>query len=113
MIFQGFNLHATPTLHEAYCTNKKCKEKPELVEVSNGFVSRAWFCTECYNVYVLNLVREEKVSKEFLQQCLDEVGRDQVRRESVRDYNNAIKARNKADRDKRLNKAKKYAKKNK
>jgi len=73
MIFNGFKLHAVPTIHEAYCTNKKCKKKPELVEVSNGLLSISLFCIECKSVYILKLERQEKVSKAYLQQCMDEV----------------------------------------
>jgi hypothetical protein len=58
---------------EAYCSNKRCKKKPELMEVSNGFISRALFCPDCKSVYVLKLERVEKVSKEFLEQCLDQL----------------------------------------
>lgn len=76
MIYEGFKIHSYERIHEAYCTSHKCRKKrPELIEVSNGFLSRSLFCPECHSVYVLKLERypKEKVKKEFLQQCLDEL----------------------------------------
>ena len=113
MVFNNFKLHATPTLHEAYCTNKKCKKKPELTEVSNGFVSSAWFCHECKSVYLLQLERQTKVPKEFLQQCLDELERDYRRSAAAFAFNKELEDRKELERDKKLNLAKKYVKKNK
>ena len=73
MVYEGFKIHSYEKIMEAYCSNKRCKKKPELMEVSNGFISRALFCPDCKSVYVLKLERVEKVSKEFLDQCLDQL----------------------------------------
>ena len=74
MIYEGFKIHSVEHIHEAYCSSHRCrKKKPELIEVSNGFLSRSLFCPVCHAVYVLKLERHTKVPKAFLQQCLDEV----------------------------------------
>lgn len=118
MIFKGFKLHAVPTIHEAYCTNPKCKTKPELFEVSNGFLSSALFCPNCHSVYLLELTRHPKVPKEFMRQCLDELELDRVKGEAVKDFRKAIETREDIERNIRLNKparksVKKRAKKKK
>ena len=112
MIFEGFKLHAVPTIHEAHCRNKKCKKKPELVEVSNGMLSlsMALFCTECKSVYLLKLIRKQNVPKEFIQQCLDEVERDNRRREASYAFTNELEERKELERDKKLKKSKKFVK---
>ena len=73
MKFEGFRIHAEPFITEAHC--RKCRN--ELVEVSNGWFSRAMFCTNCESVYVLKLIRvpDKKVTKEFLEQAHREAGR--------------------------------------
>lgn len=110
MIFEGFKLHAIPTIHEAYCTNKKCKKKPELTEVSNGLLSRAWFCHACNSVYLLQLERQTKIPKEFLQKCLDEIERNYRKDAAVFQFNKEIEERKELERDNRLKKAKKFVK---
>lgn len=75
MIFEGFKIHAVPHIDDAYCTNKRCKKKGRLEEVSNGFLSAALFCRECESVYLIKLERVKKVPKDFLQQCKDEIER--------------------------------------
>jgi len=75
MIYEGFKIHSIEHFTEAYCTNKQCKKKPELLEVSNGFLSRALFCPNCKSVYVLKLekVPRKNVTKQFMEQCLEDV----------------------------------------
>lgn len=74
MIYEGFKIHSIEHIHEAYCTSHRCrKKKPELIEVSNGFLSRSLFCPVCHSVYLLKLERVPKVNKVFLEQCLDEL----------------------------------------
>jgi len=70
MMFEGFGVSAIPFVHDAYC---KCGVK--LKEVSNGLLSKAMYCPKCENVYLLKLVKEpkKKISKEFLNQCREEV----------------------------------------
>jgi len=80
MDFKGFRIHAVPHIIDAYC---KCGER--LQEVSNGLLSTAMFCEECHSVYALKLVKVHGsgVSKQFIQQALDEVqsSRDEPRDE--------------------------------
>ena len=70
MKFDGFEIHAEPYLNDAYC---ECGEK--LHEVSNGWISRAFFCAKCENVYLIKKVKvpKKKITKEFLQQCKFEI----------------------------------------
>lgn len=104
MIFEGFKLHAVPTIREAYCRNKKCKTKPELVEVSNGLLSVALFCSNCHSVYALKLERIQKVSKEYLRQCLDQIELETIKNTAGGDYLDALEARKEVERNIRLTK---------
>lgn len=113
MIFNGFKLHAVPTIHEAYCTNKKCKKKPELVEVSNGLLSISLFCKECKSVYILKLERQEKVSKAYIQQCIDEVEGNRRTLEVSRAFREELDERDTLEKNKRLKRTKKFLKNNK
>ncbi len=49
----------------------------KLVEVSNGWFSRAMFCPKCENVYALKLIKisKSKVDEEFLAQAKKEAAR--------------------------------------
>ena len=104
MIFKNFKLHAVPTVHDAFCNNPKCKTKPTLVEVSNGFLSIALFCPACKSVYLLELVRQLKVPKDFLLQCFDEVEIEKAKSEAVKNVRKAVEAREEIARYIRLNK---------
>lgn len=66
MIFENFEIHAEPFLTRATC---KCGNN--LIEVMNGWFSRAMFCYKCENVYIIKLVKvpDKKVNEEFLEQC--------------------------------------------
>lgn len=70
MIFDNFKIAASPYIHSAYC---KCGNS--LHEVSNGLFSVAMYCPKCENVYLLKLVKlpQSKVTKQFLEQCREEV----------------------------------------
>ncbi len=86
MIYEGFKIHSVEHIQEAYCQNKRCKTKPEMLEVSNGFLSRALFCPACHSVYILRLElvpKTHKNYKEFKQQCLDELRHDQLKKEAI------------------------------
>jgi len=74
MIFDDFEIHASPFLTNAYC--KKCRNK--LVEIMNGWFSRAMFCPKCKIVYTVKLVKmpDKKVSKDFLEQAEKEAKKD-------------------------------------
>lgn len=95
MIFKGFKLHAIPHVAEAYCTKKGCKRKGngELIEVSNGFLSRAFFCPECQTVYGLELrpISPKKISKEYLQQCFEYVERDKRETQAIVLFNEEVR----------------------
>jgi len=73
MKFGDFEIHASPFLTNAYC--KKCRNN--LVEVSNGWLSRAMFCPKCKLVYTIKLIKipDKKVSKEFLEQAEEEASK--------------------------------------
>jgi len=92
MIYEGFKIHSTERIHEAYCSNRKCKKRgeKEMIEVSNGFASVALFCPHCESVYVLTLERVDPRSKKnrgqykrFLEQCRDEVRLQQLKRQAI------------------------------
>ena len=72
MKFNNFELTAIPNLSNAYC---QCGYT--LVEVSNGLLSRAWYCRKCEYVYTLKLVKvpESKLTKRYLDQCREEAKR--------------------------------------
>ena len=53
MQFEDFELHAEPVVTNAVC--RKCRNN--LIEVPNGWLSRAWFCPACEFVYVLRLAK--------------------------------------------------------
>jgi hypothetical protein len=107
MIFENFKLRAISVIFDAFCTNPKCKTKPSLVEVSNGLLSTAMFCPSCRNVYLLKLVREPKVPKEFLQQCLNEIELGNVQGEATKKFRKEMEDRDDISRFIRLNKTKK------
>lgn len=69
MRFNNFNLNARPFLNNAYCG---CGNL--LKEVSDGFISSAWFCPKCENVYTLKLIKvpKKKVNDNFLKQARKE-----------------------------------------
>lgn len=90
MIFEGFEIHASPFLTRAYCKNKKCKKKPELMEVSNGMFSSALFCRDCHSVYIIKMEQVKKVPKEFMQQCLNEVARENRKRKAVQEFDELL-----------------------
>jgi hypothetical protein len=71
MEFENFSTLGYFKIKDAYCTNKKCKTKPELFEVSNGFLSRAWYCPDCESIYLLKLEKHDKrkVGIRFLEKC--------------------------------------------
>ena len=66
MIFNNFELHATP-----FISNASCKCGQELKQVSNGFFSFVLYCPKCENIYKMKMVKipKKKISKEFLEQC--------------------------------------------
>ena len=73
MKFDNFEIHASPFIANAFC--KKCYGK--LIEISNGWFSRAMFCPRCEIVYMVKLIKvpQKKVSKEFLEQAREEVNK--------------------------------------
>jgi len=73
MKFDDFEIHASPFFTRAYC--RECRDS--LLEVSNGWFSRAMFCPKCKNVYLIKLVKvpNKKVTKEFLEQAEREAKR--------------------------------------
>lgn len=73
MRFDDFEIQASPFITRAYC--KKCGN--DLVEVSNGWFSRAMFCPKCKIVYAIKLIKipEKKVSKAFLVQAEKEANK--------------------------------------
>ena len=73
MKFDDFRIAAEPVLMDAYC--KECSN--QLVEVSNGWVSRALFCPKCELVYTIKLIKVngKKVSEKYLAQCRKEAER--------------------------------------
>lgn len=74
MIFEDFKLIATPKIIDATCRSCKC----DLVEVTNGLFSLAWFCKKCKSVYVPKMMKvpSKKVSKEFMEQCLKQANKN-------------------------------------
>lgn len=86
MIFDGFKLHAIPHITEAYCTNKECKKRGELTEVSNGFLSRALFCPNCESVYLIKLVRVQpkKITPQYLENCRKKIEIEQAEHEAAK-----------------------------
>ncbi|MFX0212226.1 MAG: hypothetical protein ACFFDT_40005 [Candidatus Hodarchaeota archaeon] len=70
MQFENFEIAASPFITKAYC--RDCHES--LVQVSNGWFSKAMFCPKCENVYVVKLVKVQKakINKEFLEQARKE-----------------------------------------
>lgn len=107
MIFKNFNLHAIPVINDAYCTNKKCKKKSELFQVSNGILSTAFFCKDCHSVYLLKLERQTEVSMAYLQQCFDELERSNRKLEVSRAFSIELESRKLADKNKKSLKKKK------
>jgi len=73
MKFNNFSLRAEPYIAEAHCS--RCGK--ELVEVSNGFISSVMFCPSCELFFELKLVkiRDDKISKEFLEQSRKEASK--------------------------------------
>ncbi len=73
MKYNDFEIHAIPFISNAYC--KKCRNK--LIEVDNGWLSKAMFCPKCNNVYTLKLIKvpDKNVSKGFLRQAELEANR--------------------------------------
>ena len=69
MIFENFQIAATPFIHHAYC---KCGES--LIEVSNGLLSKVMYCPKCENVYQLKLIKisDRKLNQDFIDQCRQE-----------------------------------------
>lgn len=67
MKYNDFEIHAIPVITRAYC--KECRTK--LIEIDNGWLSKAMFCPKCNNVYALKLTKvpNKKVSKGFLRQA--------------------------------------------
>ena len=74
MKFDDFEIHASPYILNAYC--RECRGT--LVEVSNGWFSRAMFCPKCENVYQLKLIKisKSKVSDAFLEQARKEINKE-------------------------------------
>ena len=66
MKFDNFEITASPFIHHAYC---KCGKS--LIQVANGFISKAMYCPKCENVYVLKLIKVpyKKIKEEFIAQC--------------------------------------------
>lgn len=73
MIFKGFEIHAIPKIEPGSC--KKCRV--DLKAVSNGFFSRAFFCTKCESVYLIEMRKAPKklIDERFLEQCRKETGK--------------------------------------
>lgn len=70
MIFDDFEINAMPFFSSMNCKN--CGES--LKEVSDGWLSRAFYCPECENVYTLKIIKvsDKKITKKFLKQCREE-----------------------------------------
>lgn len=81
MKFDGFDVHASPFLTDAYC---ECGEK--LNEVSNGWISAALYCKKCENVYVITKrkLQKNKITREFLQQCRFEMEMNELRENTAK-----------------------------
>jgi len=79
MIFDDFEIHASPFMTNAYC--KVCRGS--LVEVSNGWFSSAMFCPKCKIAYTVKLIKvpDKQVSKEFLEQAEKEANKKQHTKE--------------------------------
>jgi len=75
----NFEIAATPFIHHAYC---KCGKS--LVQVSNGFFSKAMYCPKCENVYTLKLVKvpAKKIGNDFIDQCREECQRKENRKKT-------------------------------
>ena len=75
MKYEGFEIHASPFITDAYC---ECGKR--LIEVANGLLSTAMYCPKCENVYRLKLIKvnRKKASKKFLKQCREDYGRDKI-----------------------------------
>ncbi len=58
-----------------FLTHGSCKCGESLVQVDNGWLSKAMFCPKCENVYVLKLTKvpNKQVSENFIAQCRKEV----------------------------------------
>ncbi len=71
MEFDNFRITAIPYIIDAHCNN--CHT--ELIEVDNGWTSRAMFCPKCENVYMLKLIKaqDKYVNEAFLEQARKEV----------------------------------------
>jgi len=116
MNYEGFKIHSTERIMEAYCTNKRCKKRgeKEMVEVSNGFASIALFCPHCESVYVLSLEKVDgRIKKnreryaEFIQQCRDKVRLNELKRQAIGQFVLEQTERREKERDKRLSKKRK------
>lgn len=62
----GNIIRAEPVIQDAYC---KCGNL--LSEVPDGFLSSAWYCKKCENIYTLKLVKVpiQKITKGYLEHC--------------------------------------------
>jgi len=81
MKFDGFEIHASPFLADAFC---ECGNR--LSEVSNGCISSALYCVKCESVYVITKRRlpKNKITREFLQQCRFEMEVKKAESETVK-----------------------------
>jgi len=69
MIYTNFKIGASPYVYDAYCECGK-----QMIEVSDGFLSSALYCSQCENIYKLKLVKipKREVGIEYLKQCREE-----------------------------------------
>ena len=73
MIFDNFEIHATPFLSYFYCP--KCKNSAE--QISSISFTSVFFCPKCEDVYTIKAIQipKNKIKKEFIEQCKAELKR--------------------------------------
>ena len=74
MIFDKFKISAQPFITDAYCRN--CGKALKVVD--NGWFSKALYCPNCENVYVLKMVKVPKnqLNKQYIEEIKKEVNND-------------------------------------
>ncbi len=68
MIFDSFELHASPFFSRVLCP----KHRNEMIELDNGWFSKCWYCKQCEYPYELKFLKMKKVNKENLKKALEE-----------------------------------------
>lgn len=82
MTFADFDVRAVPRILEPLCPMSKCRG--DLIEIDNGWFSKAWWCPKCEKAFVLGFVKIKNPDRKVIDAQLAEIKEEKEWRASRR-----------------------------